>query len=49
MKIYIYTINDELRIASVCRQDKPDMIEHIIEAESLEKAIEKFEKGIDNY
>jgi hypothetical protein len=45
MEIYIYTINNELKIASVCRQDKPEMVEHIIEAESLREAISIFEKG----
>jgi hypothetical protein len=47
MKIYIYTKDNELKIASVCKQNKPDMVEHIVVAESLEKAIEIFEKGSD--
>jgi len=44
MKIYIYTKDSELKIASVCKQDKPNMIEHIVEADSLQEAIEIFLK-----
>ena len=41
--LYLYKDN-ELKIASVCKQNKPDMVEHIVVAESLEKAIELLKK-----
>ena len=45
MKFYIYTKDNEWKIAAACKQDRDDLEEHIIEAETLQEAIEKFEKG----
>lgn len=45
MEFYIYTKDNEWKIAAACKQDRDDLEEHIIEAETLEEAIEKFEKG----
>lgn len=47
MKFYIYTKENEWRIVASCKQDRDDLEEHIIEAETLEEAIEKFEKRGD--
>lgn len=47
MEFYIYVKDNEWKVASACKQNKPDMVEHIVVAESLEKAIELFEKGSD--
>lgn len=44
MTVYIYTLENEFRLAALCKQDKPEMVEHIVEAESLLEAIDKFEK-----
>ena len=47
MEFYIYTKDNEWKIAAACKQDRDDLEEHIIEADSLQEAIEIFLKVTD--